>query len=63
VVLIPMASNGKPQFLKHVFSQQSNGAVIEKVQRFGGQDKTALRAVAHPPARLNRAKTPRDRIY
>jgi hypothetical protein len=42
VEVIPMASNGKPQFLRHVFSQQSNGAVTEKVQRFGGQDKTAL---------------------
>ena len=42
------ASNGKPQFLKQIFSQQSNGAVTERVQRFGGQDKTALRAVPVP---------------
>jgi hypothetical protein len=37
-----MASNGKPQLLKNIFSLQSNGAVTEKGQRFGGQDKTAL---------------------
>src|SRR5918992_1419459 len=45
-----MASNGKPQFIRHIFSQQSNGAVTERVQRFGRQDKTALRAV-HQPSR------------
>jgi hypothetical protein len=37
-----MASNGKPQFIRNVFSQQSNGAVVERLQRFGRQDKTAL---------------------
>src|SRR5918992_1649454 len=45
-----MASNGNPQFVRQVFSQQSNGAVDERLQRFGGQDKTALRAV-HQPTR------------
>jgi hypothetical protein len=37
-----MASNGKPQSERFVFSQQSNGVVAETHERFGGQDKTAL---------------------
>jgi hypothetical protein len=37
-----MASNGKPQLVRHVFSLQSNGAAGEAGRRFGGQDKTAL---------------------
>src|ERR687896_326576 len=37
-----MASNGKPQFLRNVFSQQSNGAVTERIQRFGRQDKARI---------------------
>jgi hypothetical protein len=37
-----MASNGKPQFLKQVFSQQSNGAAGEAVDAAVRQDKTAL---------------------
>src|ERR671914_385825 len=45
-----MASNGKPQLLRSIFSQQSNGAGDERLQRFGRQDKTALRAV-HQPSR------------
>jgi hypothetical protein len=34
-----MASNGKPQFVRHVFSQQANGAGGEAGGRFGRQDK------------------------
>src|SRR5918997_895326 len=45
-----MVSNKNPHILKQIFSQQSNGAVDERIQRFGGQDKTALRAV-HQPSR------------
>src|ERR687896_2611203 len=45
---IPLSSNGNYQSESSVFSQQSNGAVTERVQRFGGQDKTALRAVPVP---------------
>jgi hypothetical protein len=37
-----MASNGKPQSVTNIFSHQPNGAVAERLQRFGGQDKTAL---------------------
>jgi hypothetical protein len=37
-----MASNGKPQLVRHVFSLQSNDAAGEAGRRFGGQDKTAL---------------------
>jgi hypothetical protein len=37
-----MASNKNPQFLRNVFSLQSNGAAGEAGRRFGGQDKTAL---------------------
>jgi hypothetical protein len=53
-----MASNGNPQFLKQIFSQQSNGAVIERLQRFGGQDKTALtrgRAASRQPEPVHKA--------
>src|SRR5918999_4688873 len=45
---ISLSSNGNYQTESSVFSQQSNGAVDERVQRFGGQDKTALRAVPVP---------------
>jgi hypothetical protein len=41
-----MASNRKPQSVNNVFSQQANGAVTERLQRFDGQDKTALRSSA-----------------
>jgi hypothetical protein len=37
-----MASNGKPQFIKQIFSQQSNGVLAEKLNASVGQDKTAL---------------------
>jgi hypothetical protein len=53
-----MASNGKPQFLEHVFSEQSNSAVTETLERFGGQDKTALtrgRAASRQPEPLHKA--------
>jgi hypothetical protein len=51
-----MASNGKPQLLKNIFSLQSNGAVTEKVQRFGGQDKDRIssdRPATPQPASAN----------
>jgi hypothetical protein len=54
-----MASNGKPQFLKHVFSQQSNGAAEKRVDASVRQDKARIAsartasgqpaAVTHPP--------------
>jgi hypothetical protein len=47
-----MASNGKPQLLKNIFSQQANGAVTERLQRFGGQDKTAVRVASRQPEPL-----------
>jgi hypothetical protein len=71
VAVIPMASNGKPQFLKHVFSQQSNGAAGEAVNASVRQDKariaSARTAMPQPAAvqtplrakRLNR-NTPRS---
>jgi hypothetical protein len=37
-----MASNKNPQSLKHIFSQQSNGAGLEAVDASVVQDKTAL---------------------
>jgi hypothetical protein len=37
-----MASNGKPQFLRQIFSLQSNGAAGEAVNASVRQDKTAL---------------------
>jgi hypothetical protein len=37
-----MASNGKPQYLRQVFSRQSNGAGAETLNASVGQDKTAL---------------------
>jgi hypothetical protein len=37
-----MASNGKPQLVRHVFSLQSNGAAGEAGRRFGGQDKARI---------------------
>jgi hypothetical protein len=69
-----MASNGKPQSVNNVFSQQSNGAVIERLQRFGGQDKTALprghAATSQPEPHVNAArsqplnnKTPRSKKH
>ena len=42
VAVIPMASNGKPQFLKQVFSQQSNGAAGEAVNAAVRQDKARI---------------------
>src|ERR687896_40686 len=51
-----MASNGKPQLLRSIFSQQSNGAVDERLQRFGRQDKDRISS-DHPatpqPASVN----------
>jgi hypothetical protein len=56
-----MASNGKPQSVNNVFSQQSNGAVDERIQRFGGQDKTALArghaATPQPEPHANSARS------
>jgi hypothetical protein len=37
-----MASNGKPQFLKHIFSQQSNGAGVEAGDASVVQDKARI---------------------
>jgi hypothetical protein len=53
-----MASNGKPQFERYVFSLQSNGAAADAVGRFGRQDKdrTSSDRVATPqPASVNMA--------
>jgi hypothetical protein len=53
-----MASNRKPQFLKHVFSLQSNGAAGDAGRRFGEQDKTALtrgRAASRQPEPRHKA--------
>jgi hypothetical protein len=56
-----MASNKNPQFIRHVFQQQSNGAGAERVQRFGGQDKTALprghAATPQPEPHANAARS------
>jgi hypothetical protein len=56
-----MASNGKPQFLEHVFSEQSNGAVTETLDASVGKIKPRSRAVAQPLASLNRSTKPRNR--
>jgi post-segregation antitoxin (ccd killing protein) len=51
-----MASNGKPQSVNNIFSQQSNGAVDERLQRFGGQDKDRIssdRVASAQPASVN----------
>ena len=56
VTVIPMASNGKPQFLKQVFSQQSNGAAGEAVNAAVRQDKArgeSARRGTRPPAAGN----------
>lgn len=37
-----MASNGNHQLVRQIFTQQSNGAVSERVQRFGKQDKARI---------------------
>jgi hypothetical protein len=39
-----MASNGKPQLLRSIFSQQSNGAAGDAGGRFGRQDKGRTKA-------------------
>jgi hypothetical protein len=45
-----MASNGKSQFIRNVFSQQSNGAVVERLQRFGPRHKAMQSRVMSKPA-------------
>jgi hypothetical protein len=47
-----MASNGKPQFVRHVFSLQSNGAAAEAVDATVVQDKARFaraRTATHQP--------------
>jgi hypothetical protein len=49
-----MASNGKPQFLRNVFSQQSNGAAEKRVDASVVQDKvrtSSVRPATHQPVR------------
>jgi hypothetical protein len=51
-----MASNGNPQSITNIFSQQSNGAVDERLQRFGRQDKDRIssdRVASGQPASVN----------
>jgi hypothetical protein len=51
-----MASNGKPQFIRQVFSLQSNGAAVNAGQRFGRQDKDRAkrdRPATPQPASVN----------
>jgi hypothetical protein len=55
-----MASNGKPQFLRHVFSQQSNGAAGEAVNAAVRQDKARI-ASARPATIQPAAVTPVSR--
>jgi hypothetical protein len=52
-----MASNGKPQFAKHIFSQQSNGAVVEKFNASVGQDKVRTKSVRPATRQPVRAAT------
>jgi hypothetical protein len=56
-----MASNGKPQFLRNVFSLQSNVAAGEAVDASVGQDKTALprghAATPQPEPHANTARS------
>jgi hypothetical protein len=55
-----MASNGKPHFLRNVFSLQSNVAAGEAGRRFGSQDKARIssaRTATAQPAAVSR--TPR----
>jgi hypothetical protein len=50
-----MASNGKPQFVRHVFSQQANGAAGYAGRRFGRQDKvrtSSVRVGSRQPVRV-----------
>jgi hypothetical protein len=56
-----MASNGKPQFAKNVFPQQSNGAGAEAGGRFGRQDKDRIssdRGASGQPASVNHGDRP-----
>ena len=58
LVLIPMASNGKPQFLRHVFSQQSNVAAGKRVDASVRQDKARIasaRTASGQPAAVTHA--------
>jgi hypothetical protein len=71
-----MASNGKPQFLRHVFSLQSNGAAGEAIDASVRQDKARIAsartgtpqpaAVAHTsrakPLRPNDTRTPNGNV-
>ena len=69
-----MASNGKPQFLKDIFLQQSKGGLAAAVNASVGQDKTALTRgspASHQPEPLPKAaqsrplnnKTPRSKKH
>jgi hypothetical protein len=54
-----MASNGKPHFITHVFSQQPNVAAAEAGRRFGKQDKARISSAR--PATPQPAAVPRTR--
>jgi hypothetical protein len=45
VAVIPMASNGKPHFLRNIFHNQSKGGVANAGGRFGVQDKVRTSSV------------------
>jgi post-segregation antitoxin (ccd killing protein) len=58
-----MASNRNHQSERNVFSLQSNGAVTERLQRFGGQDKDRIssdRVASRQPASVNHVPRSRD---
>jgi hypothetical protein len=57
VAVIPMASNGKPQLLKNIFSLQSNGAAGDAGRRFGEQDKARIASARVPSGQPAAVKT------
>jgi hypothetical protein len=59
VAVIPMASNGKPQFLKDVFSQQSNVAAGEAGNASVRQDKARIASARTATGQPAAVHTPR----
>ncbi len=53
-----MASNGKPQFLRNVFSQQSNGAAEKRVDASVRQDKARIASARTASSQPAAAQTP-----
>jgi hypothetical protein len=53
-----MTSNGKPQFLRHVFSQQSNGAGEKRVDASVRQDKARISSARTASSQPAAAQTP-----